>query len=147
MSLLVLALLSASAQASDRVGVYALIDKVVLEPNAEAPERIQIWGVFSVAITNDLNYYHPAARGYMYFSAPQGKEEVSRKEWADLKKVAGSRQAVSFGSRWELKAGTRVRKPEEKPQSPDVYPVSSGLYRIRTDTEYAPIRALLGQNQ
>jgi len=141
MSLLVFGLLAGSVQASDPVGVYALIDKVVLEPNAEAPERIQIWGAFSVATRNDNNYYEPVARGYMYFSAPKDKEEVTRKEWADLKKAAGTGQVISFGKRWDLKA--RIRKPEEKPQSPDVYPLSSGLNRIRTNTEYAPIRALL----
>ncbi|HEY2931881.1 MAG TPA: hypothetical protein VGK99_09045 [Acidobacteriota bacterium] len=145
MSLLVLGLSASSARASDPVGVYALIDKVVLEPNAEAPERIQIWGAFSVAIANDVNYYHPVARGYMYFSAPKDKEEIARKEWADLKKAAGSRQVIAFGKRWDLKAS--VRKADEKPKSPDVYPLSSGLSRIRTDTDYAPIRALLDQSK
>jgi hypothetical protein len=29
--------------------VYAIVEKVVLEPNENSPERIQIWGVFSVA--------------------------------------------------------------------------------------------------
>src|ERR1043165_3395435 len=31
-------------KASDPVGVYAVIDKVVLEPGETSPQRIQIWG-------------------------------------------------------------------------------------------------------
>ncbi|HWN99480.1 MAG TPA: hypothetical protein VNS63_09445, partial [Blastocatellia bacterium] len=34
---------------SDWTGVYARVDKVVFEPNAGAPERIQIWGAFALA--------------------------------------------------------------------------------------------------
>src|SRR5262245_32232762 len=32
---------------SDPTGIYARVDKVVLEPNATTPERIQIWGAFA----------------------------------------------------------------------------------------------------
>ena len=39
--------------ASDFTGVYAWIDKVVLEPNSDSPERIQVWGVFSPASPAD----------------------------------------------------------------------------------------------
>jgi hypothetical protein len=35
--------------ASGPIGVYALIDKVVFEPNDTAPDRVQIWGVFVLA--------------------------------------------------------------------------------------------------
>ena len=40
---------------SDWIGVYARIDKVSLEPNATAPERIQIWGAFALASKGDRN--------------------------------------------------------------------------------------------
>jgi hypothetical protein len=39
----------ALTQASDFTAVYAQVDKVVLEPNADSPETIQVWGVFSMA--------------------------------------------------------------------------------------------------
>ncbi|MCA1660297.1 MAG: hypothetical protein LC642_07155, partial [Verrucomicrobiaceae bacterium] len=39
----------ASTSASDLVGVYAFIEKVVLEPSDAAPERIQLWGGFALA--------------------------------------------------------------------------------------------------
>ncbi|HEY3130982.1 MAG TPA: hypothetical protein VGL91_16125 [Acidobacteriota bacterium] len=140
-SVLAIALSLSIVHASDAVGVYALIDKVVMEPNSEAPERIQIWGVFALAKKNNANDYEEPARGYLYFTLQKGKEQICRKEWADLKKVAATKQAVAFGSRWELKA--RIRKAEEKADSPDVYPVSFGLVKVRTDTNYSPIRALL----
>ena len=35
--------------ASGPIAVYALVDKVALEPNADQPERVRISGVFIVA--------------------------------------------------------------------------------------------------
>src|SRR3989442_13271308 len=40
------------ACASDPVGIYALVDKVVMERNEQARENIQIWGDFSFANAN-----------------------------------------------------------------------------------------------
>ena len=58
--LLALGLIAAtlSAQASDPVGIYALVDKVVYEPNDKAPERVQIWGAFSLAEGRGDGYGH-----------------------------------------------------------------------------------------
>src|SRR5207245_752697 len=55
---------------SDRTAVYARVDRVVLEPNDDAPEAIHVWGVFSLAKPNDPNEYLPPAKGYMYFRLP-----------------------------------------------------------------------------
>jgi hypothetical protein len=138
--LIVLAAGFALAQASDRVAVYARVDKAALEPNTESPETIQVWGVFSMAKPNDRNDYLPAARGYLYFKL-SGDKEAARREWADLKQVAGSGQIVAFGNRYELKG--QLRKPNERPENPDPYQVSIGLTRVRGNTEYPPVRALL----
>ena len=54
-------------RASDRVAVYAKVDKVILEPSTSEPATIQVWGVFSVAQTGNPNDYQPAARGYLYY--------------------------------------------------------------------------------
>src|SRR5437879_6045372 len=70
---------------SDFVGAYALIDKVVLEPNDTAPERIQVWGAFALAQTEDRNTYENPRRGYYYYALKSGKEDACRKEWADFK--------------------------------------------------------------
>lgn len=125
--------------ASDRTAVYARIDKVVLEPAAESPQRVQVWGVFAMAKPNDMNDYLPPARGYLYF-ALASNPQAAQKEWADLQSVAGSNQIVGFGSRWELKA--RVRSADEKPDKADAYAMGIGVTKIRR-TDYAPIRALL----
>lgn len=125
---------------SDPIGVFARIDKVVFEPNAVAPERIQIWGAFALASAESGSSYLPAQRGYLYFSLKPGKEEVCRKEWADLKAVAGTNQIIAFGRRYEP---TRLRKAQDKPADPDVYPLGTGLVKIADrGIDYPPIRDL-----
>jgi hypothetical protein len=125
--------------ASDFVGVYARVDKVVLEPNAEAPERIQIWGVFSLADPQNGRDYAPAVRGYLYFK-PGRNEQATRAEWNDLKQLAGSGQIVAFGTR-----GSRpsLRKSDEKPANPDVYGTNTGLIKVNGKSDYPPVKALL----
>jgi hypothetical protein len=105
--------LAGVAQASDRVAVYALVDKVVMEPNADKPEQIQVWDT---------------------------KGDIARNEWADFKSIAGKREAVGFGNRYMVKL--RVRKADEKPKTPDIYQVELGLVKIQSDTDYGPVKAL-----
>ena len=123
------------AAASDLVGVYALVDKVVLEPSETAPERIQVWGGFALAQGSGYEYA-PAARGYMYFKLPEGKEKAALREWNDLKSMAGKDQLVAFGSRYGQKA--TVRKEESKPGNPDVYSVDIGLTKVKPRDGYGP---------
>src|SRR5438067_4393401 len=103
-----------TARASDPVGVYALVDKVILEPNGEAAQRVQVWGGFSVATGRGEAYAAPV-RGYLYFTVAQGKEDLCRREWNDLKKVAGTDQVVALGSRYEQQKLT-VRRPKARPR-------------------------------
>jgi hypothetical protein len=129
---------ASSAVASDPVGVYAFIDKVVLEPNEQKPERIQIWGGFALA--EGYGYtYAPAKRGYLYYSIKPGDEETVRKEWADLKSLAGTDQFVAFGVRHKPK-GT-IRGADAKPEKPDVYPIGFGLTKVKRH-DYEPIKDL-----
>ena len=130
-----------AAHASDSVAVYALVDKVALEPSADKPERIQISGVFAIAKPNDRNLYEAPQRGYLYFKTPTGKEDLARKEWTDLQGIAGTHKVVAFGSRSVMKA--RVRRSGEKPEAADTYEVDTGVVRIRSDTDYGPIKSLL----
>ena len=136
-----LALLTLKTDAySDWTGVYARIDKVVFEPNESAPERIQIWGAFAIASKQSPSRYEPAERGYLYYSLKPGKEEVCRKEWADLKAVAGTNEIVSFGSRSEP---SRLHKAADKPGDPDLYPVDSGVTKLSgRNSDYGPIHDL-----
>jgi len=126
---------------SDWIGVYAIIDKVVIEPSASAPERIQIWGDFALASKTDRNTYTAPERGYLYFNIKTGKEEATRKEWNDLKALAGTGQVVGLGLRSQLTFN--VRKAEDKPASPDYYPIGSGLVRMSDrSSSYEPFVAL-----
>jgi len=126
---------------SDPTGIYALIDRVVLEPNSAAPERIQVWGAFALASKEDRNSYNPPGRGYLYFSCKPGKEEVCRKEWSDLKAVAGTGQVIGLGGRDMPRP--RLRKADEKVSDPDEYPLNFGLVKMRDrNIDYAPVRAL-----
>lgn len=137
-------------QASDRTGIYARIDKVVMEPNEQAPQRIQVWGVFALAEPKDPNDYLPAARGYLYYTLPPGLSRadgssaaLALREWADLKSVAGTNQIVAFGARWSKSpTRVRVRKADERPESPDAYAMDIGLRTI-TRTDYAPVRSVI----
>jgi len=113
LTVLAVCVAAGAISASDRTAVYARIDKVVLEPTAESPQRAQVWGVFAMAKPNDMNDYLPPARGYLYFALATNPQ-AAQKEWADLQSVAGTNQVVGFGSRWELKA--RVRNADEKPE-------------------------------
>ena len=90
--------------ASGPVGVYAVLEKVVFEPNEANAERIQLWGAFTfvdggVAINGAKT---PPQRGYLYFYLPESATEaqlkVARTEWSDLKEIAGTGQAVAFGN-------------------------------------------------
>jgi hypothetical protein len=130
--------------ASDRVAVYAKVDKVILEPSTGEPATIQVWGVFSVAQAGNPNDYQPAARGYLYYRLPS-RVDLARREWTDLQSVAGTGEIVAFGSRWE--GVPRVRRINDKPANPDPYTLNTGLTKVRGNNHYAPIRALLDFKQ
>lgn len=125
-----LLLTAVAARASDPIGIYAVIDKVVLEPQEGSPKRAQVWGVFRLAAGGGDTYAAPV-RGYLYYGLTPGKEEACRREWADLKKVAGTGQCVGLGGRYQAK-GT-VRRANQEAKNPDRYPVAFGLERIDND--------------
>ncbi len=127
--------LAGAARASDPVGVYALVQKVVLEPNADKPERAQVWGVFRVAVKNAGDEYTAPAYGYFHFGLAPGKADDSRREWADMKKVAGTGEVIAFASRYGAK-GT-LHRAAEKPDKADPHPIAGGLNKLDADGEIA----------
>ena len=123
-----------TATASDFIGIYARVDRVVLEPNESAPERIQIWGTFLIADGKPGDGLRAPVRGYMYFALPSTPKDqaAAKAEWKDLKQVAGTGRPVGFGSRY--KPLGLVRKPGEKPEKPDTYQLNIGVVQApRTD--------------
>jgi hypothetical protein len=115
--------------ASDMIGVYAVIEKVVFEPAQGPPERVQIWGAFATADTRNNDDYGGPQKGYFYFSCPASQLTTCRNEWADLQAVAGKGAGVGFGAR-HMSNG-RVRSATDKPESPDPYPIKMGV--VKTD--------------
>ncbi len=126
------------ARASGPIAVYALVDKVSFEPANGEAARVLISGVFITAKERTDNYSEPQ-RGYLYCTLPPRSEDTARREWADLKSIAGTRQVIGIGSSWF--AQVRVRKPDESPAAPDEYPMGNGLVKVNADQPRA--KALL----
>ena len=127
--------------ASDPIGVYAVIQKIVMEPDECAPTKVQIWGAFSFADPR-TGGYGDVQKGYLYYIVPKGATpaieqnngRMCNAEWVDLKGLAGSAEVVGFGGR--RGALGRVRAATEKPDNPDVYPLNVGVVRLR-DNQWA----------
>src|SRR5678815_3934028 len=132
----VMAVATAVLGASDPVGAYTIVDKVVRLPNSTEPTSVQIFGVFSCAVPREVNAQQPfppgsfgrpetgdvygaVQKGYLYYTCPSGREGNCQAEWADLNSIAGKSEVVGFGTRWRMTG--RVRPLTEKPANPDVY--------------------------
>lgn len=136
-----------SAPVSDLSGIHAVIEKVVFEPNEVAPERVQIWGAFVILSGKEI-----PTRGYLYLGlpavamycstcpSPENANEFAKKEWADLKSVAGTGQGVAFGYRFFQ---GRLRPLSEKPASPDRYPVFMGIAKMGNHPQVEAMNRLL----
>jgi hypothetical protein len=123
--------LGGAARASDPVGIYGLVEKVVLEPENGKAERAQVWGIFMLAQAKSNIEYREPAYGYLYYKLAPGKEADARREWADLKEIAGTGQAVAFAGRYQQLGS--VRKAAEKAEKPDAYPVAGGLHKLNNN--------------
>src|SRR5262245_53461118 len=84
-------------RASDPVGIYCLVSNVVMSPNEQNPTTAQVWGACALSTGGAQEdgkwvpgWYATPRKGYMYYSAPKGKEDICLREWTDLKKVAGT---------------------------------------------------------
>lgn len=141
-------------KASDPVGIYALVERVVLEPNDSAPTAAQIWGAFALSVTPATRSYKPEEaygapqKGYLYFTCPAAKSDACVAEWKDLKSLAGKDDVAGFGTRWGSGA-PRVRKADEKPASPDTYQLNTGVVPMGKYAQYPSIvtslKAALGR--
>jgi hypothetical protein len=130
-------LAAATLQASGPIAVYALVDKVTIEPSADKAERIRVSGVFIIAAEKTDQYSAPQS-GFLYFTLPAQNTEQARREWTDLQSVAGTHQVVGLGSSWFSKA--TVHKPGEEAQA-EAYPMGNGMVKVNSDQPRA--KALL----
>lgn len=155
-----------TVRASDTMAFFGLIEKVVFEPEAGAPDRVQLWGAFSYAnVSPQQATASQARRGYLYFRLPVTDVATVRTEWRDLASVAGTGQAVGFG-RWayvgrfpiepsekrQLWMGVvsggptmdlRVRPASEAPTNPAVYETNIGIVKLAAAGSHKEIVAAL----
>jgi hypothetical protein len=122
--LMVVLVLGTEGRAGGPPPVCMTVDKVVLEPNADSPTRIQIWGTFSLLEESKSKYQSPV-QGYLYYQAPAGNEPECRKEWAKLRDLADKKKIVSFGMCGEPNVRDHLRKPTEKPAAPVPFPLKA----------------------
>ena len=127
--------------ASGMLGVYGIVDKVVFEPDERAPERIQLWGSFALVesgVRIGLTISEPK-RGYLYLRMPYSGHphtQAIRNEWADFKAMAGTGQAIGFGSWAYIGAFSALRTDVSTRQVPYIIEQSAG--RPRTDLRVRP---------
>lgn len=135
-----LGLATVGLSASGQSGVYAVIEKVVLEPAAGQAERIQVWGAFALMERAGEGFttyvFRKPARGYMYFTVPATPVEAqnARREWKDLASLAGTKQPVAFGywDNYRRDQMPTVRAEADKPTNPDVYLMDVGLTKLNS---------------
>jgi hypothetical protein len=162
--------------ASGRIGYYGIVERVVFEPNESAPERLQVWGAFMYVDggASQSGQTSEAKRGYLYFKlrsdfagfTSQAEVDRRKREWADLKAIAGTGQAIGFGA-WgyigtfevlqpnsvaprpsflfermpsggEL-ADLRVRPANEPPSKPATYQTEMGIVKLADTGSHAEI--------
>jgi hypothetical protein len=121
--------------ASDPVGIYCVVNRVVMAPDEQHPTSVQIWGACATSTggpQEDGSYtpgwYGAPKSGYLYYSAPKGKEDICLREWNDLKRAAGTGDIVGFGGR-RMNVG-RMRIASEQPKDPDPYPIQMGVVKL-----------------
>ena len=138
----------ATVNASDPIGVYALVERVVFEPSEAAPKNVQIWGVFTPSVEPPRPTYKPeqaygeVQKGYMYFTCAADKAAMCAAEWSDLKSVAGKGEVVGFGTRWS-KWTKRVRQAGDAATFPEMYDSNVGVVKIGKYGDYPTLIAAL----
>jgi hypothetical protein len=144
--LAIVGILATAAQlaASGPLGIYGIVEKVVFEPNEAAPERIQVWGAFAYVEGGSPQglTVSPAKRGYLYFRIDPAQADIIRKEWADLKNVAGTGQAVGFGQ-WFYIGGFGALQPDTRTNMPP-YILERGPGNPQTDLRVRPAAEVPG---
>src|SRR5262245_20599752 len=137
-AVLILSLATAVVHASGPIGIYGIVERVVFEPNEQAPERIQVWGAFAYAdgsLVQTEKGFSAVRRGYLYFRDPTRSPNIL-KEWRDLKAIAGTGQAVAFGT--YIYIGAFPTQPAERPPYGIYLPSGGDAIDLRVRLESEP---------
>jgi hypothetical protein len=77
--------------------VYMVVERVVIEPAGESPERITIWGSFIRQEKGRESNYGKPVEGFISLSLDPKKAMESRNEWKRWEKAAGTGKVVAVG--------------------------------------------------
>lgn len=123
--------LAGGARASDQVGIYARIGKVVFEPDNGSPDtatRVRICGAFLLG-GGDGQYAGPKS-GYLYYQCAAGQEAMCRMQWKEISAHTGNTTCIGFSNRrqtpGEAMNNSKVRT-DLPPTGPDTYPIVMGV--------------------
>jgi len=132
---LLLSLVTAAVFAkSGTIGIYAVIDQVTFEPaGGDSPNIIRISGVLVVPVPMSSGQYRSPQRGYLYFRIRPAMEQETRKDWNELKSIAGTGQVVGFAQYWVPNPSDSYGNPHRSLEiivrtdsdatPPDIYPL------------------------
>jgi hypothetical protein len=123
-----------SGELSYPLGVYALIDRVAIEPAEGRPERILVRGTFIVANDRDPKKAIGPVQGFLAYRIATEWEEGCIQEWQELREAAGTNDVVAFGARGQTN-GTVKTRPDDPAEPPD-YVLNVGIVR-RSDGGFA----------
>ena len=136
-----------AAQAGGPPPVYVVVDKVTLEPSADAPDRVKISGSF-VRLADARKYeYGKPVEGYVYLSLG-GDAAKARAEWEAWRQAAGTGKVVAVGACGEagVLLTAPIHKPGERSAKPDAAYTPGHLHTAETAPWWereAPVRDLL----
>ena len=128
--LLVPFLFSSVLAKNTTVGIYAIVSRVT----ESSPNSIKISGIFVVPVRMSSGDYQKPQSGYLYFTIEPGTEETVRRDWNELKAIAGTGNVVAFGQYWvpnpydpqgnpHHSLEVTVHSDSEIGATPDVYPI------------------------
>lgn len=115
-----------AAQASMPMGVWATVDSVTYEPNADSPTKVRIVGVFVLSSSYTDWNKNPTA-GQLYYQCPKGNEATCKMEWQEIAKKVGSKTGC-LGWSGEAAAKPKLYACGDKPMIADDYPIVSGTF-------------------
>jgi hypothetical protein len=133
---------------SDPIGIYAIIDKVVVAPGPN-PATIEIWGQFMMTDHKMGDNYSAPVKGYLFLAMDASKERAIRAEWNDLQSVAGKGTIVGFSAKYAKGGSPRIRCATEPAANPDTYTTNIGVVQVvpRGNHQAADIEKSLKANK